>query len=124
MHRKHSLSPIILLALCSGTSAQVVLDREGTWDIGIHLIDTGSETLTGDRGSTIDVDSELGWGFSAIYNFNERLGLGIESSWVKPNYLATRVLEDTLRADTLRAELMADADRIGQPPLGVLTDLG
>ena len=100
-----SLSFIILLAFCSSASAQVVLDRAGTWDVGIHLIDTGSETLSGDRGSAIDVEGELGWGFSSLYHFNNRLALGVEFSWVKPNYLATRVLENTLQTDTLRAEL-------------------
>ena len=105
MHLRRGLMFLALLGISAGSSAQVVRDRAGSWDIGFHLLDTGSETLRGDQGSAIDVEGELGWGFSGIYNFNSRLALGFEASWVKPNYFATRVLEGTLETDTLRAEL-------------------
>jgi opacity protein-like surface antigen len=80
-------------------------DRAGSWDIGAHLTDTGSLSLSGDEGSSIDIEGELGWGFSAIYNVTNRLAVGVETDWVKPNYRATRVLEGTLETDTIRAEL-------------------
>ena len=62
-------------------------------------------SLSGDEGTSLDISSELGWGFSGMYNFTNRLALGGEMSWVKPNYRASRILEDTRETDTIRAEL-------------------
>ena len=105
MYLRRGLTFLALLGISASASAQYVRDRAGTWDIGFHLLDTGSLSLSGDRGSSLDVGSGLGWGFSGIYNLNNRLALGVEVSWVDPNYFATRVLEGTLETDTLRAEL-------------------
>lgn len=80
-------------------------DRAGTWDVGFHVIDMSSVLLTGNEGTSLDVDDEIGWGFSAAYNFTERLGVGFDVNWTNPDYTATRILDGTGQPDTIRAEL-------------------
>jgi len=92
----------LVLGFSADTFAQ---DREGTWDVGFHVIDMSSELLTGAQGSTLDVDDEIGYGFTGAYNFTNRLAVGADLNWTSPDYTATRVLEGTGQADTISAEL-------------------
>ena len=56
-------------------------DRAGTWDVGFHVIDMSSELLTGNQGTTLNVDDEIGYGFTAGYNFTDRFAVGLDLNW-------------------------------------------
>ena len=90
----------------AGTAlAQPSSDRDGTWDFGIAMIDQSSETLDGQQGSTLDIAGRLGWGITAMYNLNDHLALGLDFGWNRPNYEATRIVEDPMGPDTVRTKL-------------------
>ena len=95
-----------LLCISVGLSSEAFSqDRAGTWDVGFHVVEMSSELLNGSQGASLDVDDEIGWGFTAGYNFTERLGVGFDLNWTSPDYTATRILEGTGQADTISAEL-------------------
>ena len=96
---------ILMLSVSATASAQAGRKRAGTWDFGLQLVDLSSETLSGQEGAFLDVDDQLGWGFSAGYNFTNRLALAGEFIWARPDYTATRILEDTGLPDTISAQL-------------------
>lgn len=92
----------LLLGLSTLASAQ---DREGTWDVGFHVMDMSSVVISGVEGSMLDVDDQIGYGFTGAYNFTNRLAVGADLNWTSPDYTATRVLEGTGQTDTISAEL-------------------
>jgi opacity protein-like surface antigen len=86
----------ILIAglLLSATAAAQQNDREGMWEFGLLLNNLSSESLSGDNGSSIDIDSSTGYGISLGYNFSERLALSGEVSWNSPDYDALLITDD------------------------------
>jgi len=71
------------------------MERAGRWDLTLGLVQQGSETVSGARGSTLELDSELGWRFAFDYNFNNHFALGFGLEFVRPDYTATIVPQDT-----------------------------
>ena len=96
---------IALLSFSSLASAQIVRDRAGTWEVGFQVVDTSSESMSGEQGSGLSVDSEVGWGISGGYNFTNRLALLGDWTWSKPSYQATFLVEDTGQLQTINANL-------------------
>ncbi len=96
---------VLILALAGIASAQERDDRENTWELGTHVVSFGSESLVGDQGATLDVDSQLGWGISGSYNFNNRFALGVEFGQVSPDYEATLVFDDGGGSETVSATM-------------------
>lgn len=95
------LATLICLYFVSATlSAQsfrvpsVDNNRASKWDLSFNLLHTESEKAGGANGSGLEIDSELGWGFSVAYNLNTHFGLGFDFSHVRPNYTAKLVDED------------------------------
>ncbi len=81
-----------LLLACPGYGlAQSTTDRAGKWDFNLPLQYTDSTTLTGDMGSSADVDSAIGWGFGLGYNFNDHWALGFSFIFSEADYSATTV---------------------------------
>lgn len=78
----------------SATAVAQQNDREGTWEFGVLLNNTSSESLSGDNGSFIDIDSSTGYGISLGYNFNNRLSLGGDLIWNTPDYDAVLITDD------------------------------
>jgi opacity protein-like surface antigen len=72
-----------------GIAAAQSADRTGTWEAGFKLTDTSHEFLTGQNGTSLDVEGELAWGFFGGYHFNEHFEIVGEFSWSDPDYLAT-----------------------------------
>lgn len=81
--------PLVLLLSLPAVAAAQSADREGTWEAGIKVIDMSHEFVTGQQGSSLDIEGEWGWGFFGAYNFNEHFQLGGEFAWTSPSYLAT-----------------------------------
>jgi len=96
---------IALLLLSSFASAQAVRDRAGTWEFGLQVVDTSSETLSGEEGSGLSVGSDTGWGISGGYNFTNRLAILGDWTWRKPSYDATFLVEDTGELETISHSL-------------------
>jgi opacity protein-like surface antigen len=71
-----------------GIAAAQSADRTGTWEAGVTLIDTSHEFVTGQGGSSIDVEGELAWGFFGGYHINEHFQVVGSISWSDPDYLA------------------------------------
>jgi len=96
---------IALLLLSSFASAQAVRDRAGTWEFGLQVVATSSETLSGEEGSGLSVGSDTGWGISGGYNFTNRLAILGDWTWRKPSYDATFLVEDTGELETISHSL-------------------
>jgi len=73
--------------------------RANKWDMSLILFNTESEDYGNPGGSTLDVDSETGWGFSIAYNINANLGLGFDFSYVRPRYKAVLIDEDEMATE-------------------------
>jgi len=96
---------LIFCVLVGVSGVAFAQDRAGTWDVGFQVIDMSSELLTGSQGSSLDVDDEIGYGFTGAYNFTNRFAVGLDLNWASPDYTATRILEGTGQSNTIRAEL-------------------
>lgn len=80
--------PLVLLLSLPGVAAAQSADRTGTWEAGVKITDTSHEFVTGQGGSSIDVEGELAWGFFGAYHINEHFAVSGEISWSDPDYLA------------------------------------
>lgn len=86
--------PLILLIVVSSANAQSRGERAETWDIGVQASYLGSNTLDGEQGSSLSIDSEWGFGLWGTYNFTNRLALGFDINWTQPRYEARFIPED------------------------------
>jgi hypothetical protein len=73
--------------------------------VGLQVVDTSSETLSGEEGSGLSVGTQTGWGISGGYNFSNRLAILGDWTWSKPSYDATFLIEDTGEFETISASL-------------------
>jgi hypothetical protein len=80
--------PLLILLSLPGLAAAQSADRTGMWEAGVKLMDMSHEFVTGEGGSSIDVEGELAWGFFGTYHINEHFALSGEFSWSDPDYLA------------------------------------
>jgi opacity protein-like surface antigen len=64
-------------------------DRADKWDFAIAMRYFSSELLTGKGGSTVDINSDIAWGFSFDYNVTENFNAGFDFTWMDANYDAT-----------------------------------
>ena len=89
-----TLMAVLLLALPGLAHAQSYggsNDRTGTWEWSFAGIYQDSERVGADGGSTAKMDSAFGLGMSFTYNFNNRLALGMDFDWLRPDYSATLI---------------------------------
>ena len=80
--------PLVLLLCLPRIAAAQSADRTGSWEAGFKLTDTSHEFLTGEGGSSLDVEGELAWGFFGGYHINEHFEIVGEIAWSDPDYLA------------------------------------
>jgi len=85
---RNLVSIAALLAL-GGVSAPAIADRSNSWEFSIGALGNSSESSSGKNGSSIDVDSQLGFAFGGGYNLNPNLLLSFSGSFVEPRYKAT-----------------------------------
>jgi opacity protein-like surface antigen len=78
-----------VLSLIAGVASAQVYDREGTWDAGFVVLDTGDDTMSGQAGTSLTFKGDVGWGFYGTYNFSNRLGVGFDWSHISPDYTLT-----------------------------------
>ena len=68
--------------------------RAGKWESTFQFSNTQSFSVGSDQGSRIEVDNDLGWGFTLGYNINEHLLVNLEWMATRPSYKATFVSDD------------------------------
>lgn len=92
---------LLTLLLSSDVFAQRFskqIDRDGlrnkNWETSLYLVSQSGSGITGENGSTLDVDSDTGWGFSFGYNLTNKWNFQYKFTLVKPDYSATIVPEE------------------------------
>jgi opacity protein-like surface antigen len=88
-----ALLSILLISFCANANAAST--REGRVDLSIGAIYNQSISENGSNGSSLDVDSEIGFAFSAAYNITSRLAVGFEGGYVRPDYTTVINSEDS-----------------------------
>ena len=89
------ISVFALLSLSfSGESNAKQTRRDGKWEGGFKLLHSLSTDVEGEMGSSLDIDSDIGWGFSLGYNVNPHILVNYEFTSITPKYDATLVDED------------------------------
>ncbi|HNP36481.1 MAG TPA: outer membrane beta-barrel protein [Woeseiaceae bacterium] len=107
------ISTKIQLALCCGIFSVAIAgtasaqDRAQTWEFNFGLFNSESLNVDGNQGTSLDVDSEIGFNLGGAYNFTNRLALGFDFGWVSPRYNATFLPDTGLPYQTVSARLDA-----------------
>ena len=65
--------------------------RAGSLEFSVPLNYTGSSTITGQNGSSADINSALNMGFGMGYNVNDNFQVNGVFSWAYRNYSATTI---------------------------------
>ena len=82
--------PAILLVLLLPALASAQGFRN-QWEWSVAAIFQDSESVGTVGGSNVQIDNELGLGFSFAYLVNDRLSIGADIEWLSPDYVATLV---------------------------------
>ena len=97
---KRLLILALLLSISSSAFAQrfnqkSVYDdlRRGQWEASLLAQSSSGVDLSGDQGSSIDVDSSLGFGFTIGYNLNAKWNFSYKFTLNSPDYSAVIVPE-------------------------------
>lgn len=89
------ISAIVFLSLSiSSESNAKQTKRDGKWESGFKLLNSQSTDINSDEGSSIDIDSDIGWGFTLGYNVNSHILVNYEFTSTTPKYDATIVDEE------------------------------
>jgi opacity protein-like surface antigen len=65
--------------------------RSETWEFSLLVQQQNGSDLAGEQGSTLDIDSALGWGLTIGYNLTENWNFQYKFTLVKPDYNATLI---------------------------------
>jgi opacity protein-like surface antigen len=68
--------------------------RDGTWEAAALIGNQSSVSAAGENGSSIDIKSEFGWGFSLGWNMTPKWNFSWTFMLAEPGYSATVVPED------------------------------
>lgn len=97
MNRILLILAVLMMVFAGLAEAQYgsrVQSRAGRWEASLQTRYTASKDLSGENGSNVSLDSDLGWGFGFGYNFNEQFNLGVLFSWRSIPYSGTIVPQD------------------------------
>ena len=88
----------LLVLACAGAAgmarAQEPSCRAEKWDISGAMIYSLASDFDGARGSRVEVDDDLGFGFAGGYNFNRYFQLGGSFNWDSRSYNTTGIGSD------------------------------
>jgi len=82
------------LAWSQGTFRYGPDDRAGEWNLALKAVYLGSESVSGQNGSGIEIHDDWGFGFSLGYNFNNHFSLAGEMNFLDPRYDYTVVPDE------------------------------
>jgi hypothetical protein len=74
---------MLLIALPCIANAQS--NRSESWDMSVSAIFQDSKVIGGEGGSSLDIDSDTGFGFNFAYHFNNKLSLGMDFEFLRPD---------------------------------------
>jgi len=69
-------------------------NRDGKWESSFKLLNSLSTDINSEMGSSIDIDSDIGWGFSLGYNVNPHILVNYEFTSTTPKYYASIIDEE------------------------------
>ena len=111
---------VLILLLLVSTSLQAqrfnkktVYDdlRRGNWESSLLVSYGNTASFEGEGGSSIDVDSAVGWGFTIGYNLTSHWNFSYKFTLHKPDYQLIRVLEPEEGEDPVIREINHTMDR-------------
>ena len=88
------ISTLLLILVPIVSSAQGV-NRANNWEWSIAATFQQSKNVGSEGGSTLDLDTGTGIGFSIGYNFSNKLTLGFDLDYLRPDYRAV-LIEDAM----------------------------
>ena len=91
----HKFSLIILVFLAPAISMAQGYNsgRAHSWDFTIGGLYQKADVASGDGGSSLEVDDELGFGFNIGYNLSNHLNISADFDFLKPDYTAVVITE-------------------------------
>lgn len=116
---KHRIILVVALLLASTTleaqrfNKKSIYDdlRHGQWEAALTVVSGGGVDLTGDNGSSLDIDDAVGWGFSIGYNLNANWNFAYRMTLQKPDYALVIVPVPAEGEDPVPQPLNHEADR-------------
>ena len=88
----------LFLLLASAVQAQTrrgfLPTRAKLWEFSLQTRYTTKQDISGEGGSSLSLQDDLGWGFSFAYNLSQHWNLGFVVAWRSINYTATIVDAD------------------------------
>ena len=97
---RNLLIAMLIIALPVVSNAQNKSYRSDRWDVSLSAVFQDSKFIGSDAGSSIDVNSDTGFGINFAYNWNSRLAFGADFEFLNPSYSAILV-DDTGAEDDL-----------------------
>jgi opacity protein-like surface antigen len=88
---------VLLIALPGIADAQS--RRADSWDVSVSAVFQESKGIGGDGGSSLEVDSETGFGINFAYNYSSKLAFGVDFEFLEPDYTAVLVDENGVLPD-------------------------
>lgn len=68
--------------------------RDGKWEASFQLLNSQSADINGEKGTGIEIEDDIGWGFTLGYNINPHILVNFEFASTTPRYDATLIDED------------------------------
>lgn len=100
------LSILALLALSYSVDSNAkYTKRDGKWESSFQLLNSLSTDFDGKNGSGVEIDSDIGWGFTLGYNVNPHILVNYQFSVTTPDYEATLTGEDGNRALQIKRDM-------------------
>lgn len=60
--------------------------RAERWEGSVRVLGLQGQTVTGERGSEVDIQDEVGFGFDMGYHYDEHLAFGAALEWVETDF--------------------------------------
>lgn len=100
------LSILALLALSYSVDSNAkYTKRDGKWESSFQLLNSLSTDFDGKNGSGVEIDSDIGWGFTLGYNVNPHILVNYQFSVTTPDYDATLTSEDNDRTIHIKRDM-------------------
>lgn len=93
-----SLLPLSALADIPGSY------RAERWEGSVRVLGLQGQTVSGERGSSVDITDDVGFGFDLAYNRDEHLALGFAMEWLETDF-RTNTTSDSSGSFDGRGEL-------------------
>ena len=90
------LAMLLIAVPCISTAQS---SRSQSWEASVSAIFQDSKYIGGEGSSSLDINSETGFGVNIAYNFNSKLALGMDFEFLKPKYTAVLVGDNGVLED-------------------------